>query len=370
MKKVLNIVPYQFLPFFSGGQKLIAQFNEHLGNECSLFVIGTVGNDATLAKKYQFYPLLKKSRLRYMDVTAFFSIRKLIKEAGIDTILIEHPYLGWLGWLLKKATGARLIVHTHNIEYERFRTVGKPWWPLLKWYETTVLRSADFVFCISDEDRQWMISRMQVQPELCAVVPYGIAQEQIPNDKAECKEQVYNRHHIDRSKTLLFFNGLLDYKPNTDALLTIIEKINPLLQQSNLNYHILVAGKRLPASFNELKQWNKENISYAGFVDDIDLYTKAADVLLNPVTSGGGVKTKMIEAIGLNTTVVATETGAVGVNRSSCGSKLKVVADNNWQKFSETAIQTVKEPFFNTPASFFTTYNWKMIIQRVVPFLK
>ena len=94
----------------------------------------------------------------------------------------------------------------------------------------------------------------------------------------------------------------------------------------------------MPESFNELKQWNNVNISYAGFVDDIDFYTKAADVLLNPVTSGGGVKTKMIEALGMNTTVVATATGASGVKKELCGKKLVVVPDNNWQLFVEAVV--------------------------------
>ena len=364
MRKVLNIIPYPFLPYFSGGQKLIAQFNMYLGENCELHVAGTANNEAILVKNYTFYPYLQKSRLRFFDVTAFFRLKKLVESKGIDTIIIEHPYLGWLGWMLKKTTKARLIVHTHNIEYERFRTVGKPWWRILKWYETAVLRSADTVFCISDEDRQWMIDKMQVKAELCKLVPYGITAEALPTDKALCKKQICAQHQIDPSKKILFFNGLLDYKPNTDAVKTIIEKINPLLLKTNLSYHILIAGKRLPESFNELKQWNNVNISYAGFVDDIDFYTKAADVLLNPVVSGGGVKTKMIEALGMNTTVVATTTGASGVKKELCGDKLVVVPDNNWPLFVE-AVVAASTRENHTPEAFYNMYSWKNITRRV-----
>lgn len=364
MRKVLNIVPYPFLPYFSGGQKLIAQFNLHLGEQCELHVAGTANNDAQLAKHYSFYPYLQKSRLRFFDVTAFFRLKKLIQSKGIDTIIIEHPYLGWLGWMLKKTTSARLIVHTHNIEYERFRTVGKAWWKILQRYETMVLRSADTVFCISDEDRQWMIDKMQVKAEKCVLVPYGITAEAVPTDKASCKKQVCEQQHIDPSKKILFFNGLLDYKPNTDAVKTIIEKINPLLLDSNLAYHILIAGKRLPESLNELKPWNNVNISYAGFVDDIDFYTKAADVLLNPVVSGGGVKTKMIEALGMNTTVVATATGASGVKKELCGDKLVIVPDDNWPLFVEAVVAASRQEHV-TPDAFYNMYSWKNITRRV-----
>jgi hypothetical protein len=39
MKKVLAIAPYSYLPYFSGGQKFIALFFEHLGKEVELTVI-------------------------------------------------------------------------------------------------------------------------------------------------------------------------------------------------------------------------------------------------------------------------------------------------------------------------------------------
>lgn len=364
MKKVLTIVPYQFLPYFSGGQKLIAQFNYFLGDVCELHVAGTLDNNSTDINSYCFHPLLKKSRFRYIDLTAYYRLKKLIRNKVIDTVILEHPYLGWLGWLIKKTGPLKLAIHTHNIEYERFRTLGKPWWKILQWYETAVLRSADIVFCISDEDRQWMIDKMQVKAEKCILVPYGITAEAVPTDKAMCKKQVCIQHQIDASKKILFFNGLLDYKPNTDALKAILEEINPLLLQTNLSYHILIAGKRLPESFNELKHWNNVNISYAGFVEDIDFYTKAADVLLNPVTSGGGVKTKMIEALGMNTTVVATATGASGVKKELCGEKLVVVPDDNWQLFVEAVVSATTQEY-TTPDEFYNMYSWKKITQRV-----
>lgn len=370
MKKVLNIVPYPYLPFFSGGQKLIAHFNAYLSEQCVLHVAGTSNNDQSLVTNYSFHPVLGNSKLRYANPFVFYQLKRIINDQEIETVIIEHPYLGWLGWMLKKFCGIKLIVHTHNIEYERFRTIGKPWWPLLKLYEGFVLRMADNVFCISDEDRQWMISKMKVKAGNCTVVPYGIVNDQIPTDRPYCKEQVCIRHDIDKTKTLLFFNGLLDYKPNTDALRTIIADLNPLLLRSNLNYHILVAGKRLPASFDGLKQWNKVNISYAGFVDDIDFYTKAADILLNPVTTGGGVKTKMIEALGLNTSVVATETGAIGVDTTVCGNKLKLVPDGSWDQFVEALVYFTKNPQIKTPDSFYSCYHWQEIIKKVVPFFE
>ena len=61
MKKVLAIAPYPYLPYFSGGQKFIAQFFEYLGKEIDLTVISVAENNFSLAKSYKAMPLLKKS---------------------------------------------------------------------------------------------------------------------------------------------------------------------------------------------------------------------------------------------------------------------------------------------------------------------
>ena len=365
MQKVLNIVPYPFLPYFSGGQKLIAHFNQFLGKKCKLYVAGTSDNIPDGKESYHFLPSLMRSKVRYIDLTAYFRIRKIILANGIDTLIIEHPYLGWLGWMLKSTTSVKLIYHTHNVEFARFRSLGKFWWPLLKIYERMTLGNADIVCCISKEDRNHFIHELKIPTEKCIVVPYGILQQQLPENKSALKAAICNRHGLDPEKQLLFFNGLLDYAPNTQALNNIVEKVNPLLQQSGLAYEILIAGKRLPAYFNELKNLNKENIHYAGFVEDIDAYTAAADLLLNPIMTGGGVKTKVIEAIGLNTSVVSTRSGAIGIDMQLCGDKISIVEDGDWNAFAEKVIAQLKA-HAQTPSVFYEQFYWGNIIDRFV----
>jgi polysaccharide biosynthesis protein PslH len=136
-----------------------------------------------------------------------------------------------------------------------------------------------------------------------------------------------------------------------------------------LHYNILIAGKRLPNEFGELKQWNSEHIFYAGFVEDIDLYSKAADILLNPVNSGGGVKTKMIEALGFNTSVVATETGATGVDKNVCGNKLNIVNDGDWNAFVNSIKTVANAGKTETSAEFYATYNWTSVVTNALKHL-
>jgi len=365
MKKVLVIAPYAYLPFFSGGQKFIAQFLHHLGKETDLTVISVAENDYSLAKHYRTIPLLKKTFARYYDFSLVKKITAIVKKGRFETIIWEHPYYAWLAFRIRKRTGIRTIIHTHNIEYQRFKSTGRWWWPLLKWYEQRCFKKADGIFFITPEDRDFAISQWQIPESKCFDLPFGVDINRYPNDRAQCKAAICRRHNIPEHEKILLFTGLLNYKPNLDALSAILSKINPLLlAQPGFGYKMLICGKGLPEEMNELRVYTGKNIIFAGFVKDIDAYYKAADIFLNPVQSGGGVKTKMMEAIAYGATVISSQTGAAGVDRSICGNKLLVLNDNDWRGFAAKIIETSRKEEQVTPLAYYQKYNWESITRK------
>ena len=50
---------------------------------------------------------------------------------SFGSILTIH----WLAGIIRKRTGIKTILHIHNIEYQRFQSTGKWWWPVLRIYE-------------------------------------------------------------------------------------------------------------------------------------------------------------------------------------------------------------------------------------------
>ena len=82
----------------------------------------------------------------------------------------------------------------------------------------------------------------------------------------------------------------------------------------------------------------------------------AADVFINPVLEGGGVKTKVLEALAAHRTVVSTVSGAIGVDTGICGNKLKIVPDNDWLQFS-ARMQELEDITAPTPSSFLHYHN-------------
>jgi polysaccharide biosynthesis protein PslH len=367
---VLSLVSYKILPAKMGGQKGIALFNEYLSKEVNLTCVTTKNNDIVLAKGYKILNALSASQLRYINVFYFFLIKKVIKENAISHLIIEHPYYGWLGVLLKAFCKVKLTVHSHNIEALRFKSTGKWWWKILWHYEKWTYTKADTVFFITAEDLEYATKYFGIKKEKCTVITYGIEIDKIPtiSEKENARAEICTIHGIATNEKILFFNGTLDYGPNLDAVETILKKINPILvKNNNFIYKIIICGKGLPAIYNELKDYSNKNIIYAGFVNDIKTYFLGADIFINPVIDGGGIKTKLVEALGYNLSVVSTVSGAIGVPLSITENKMKVIEDNYGEQFCEGIISIgISE---NTPKVFFEYFYWGEVVRKGVSFL-
>ena len=367
--KIISIIPYKVFPAKLGGEKGIALFSEYLAQQVSFTAIGTQNNEVLSAKNFTLLNILSNSRIRYANIFLYFTIRKIISQQKATHIIIEHPYFGWLAWLLKKTLSVTWVVHSHNMEYMRSKSMGRWWWKGLKWYEKWVYKKSDINFFISDDDLDHALTILKIDPVKSHSITYGIQVAGIPEDIEYAKKIIREQYDIREEEKILLYNGTLSQKANLDALLVILDFINPLLIEKKVGYKIIICGKGLPDSLNDLKAYAGNNIVYAGFVDDIDIYFKAADIFLNPITSGGGVKTKAIEAIAMNCTLVSTNFGAMGLNRKACGDKLQVVPDNSWNAFAETIIEQVHIES-NTPEAFYDYYYWGNIAKKVASILK
>ena len=148
--KVLSLVSYKFLPPVMGGQKCIAFFNKYLSKQLHLSCITVKANAQPTINEYPVKSIISNHPFRYINPMLFFRLRRIIKQEGFTHLIIEHPYYGWLALLLKWFCKVRLIVHSHNIESDRFKSIGKWWWGILWHYEKLIHRNADLNFFIHD----------------------------------------------------------------------------------------------------------------------------------------------------------------------------------------------------------------------------
>ena len=140
-----------------GGQKGIACFYTAFSNLVPVTIVSTKNNSTPENLNADFLPVINDKKSRYFNPLLFFTLKKIIKENRTTHLIIEHPYMGWLGLLLKWFCKIKLIVHSHNIESLRFKSTGKWWWSILWYYEKIIHRNANINFFITDEDKEYAI---------------------------------------------------------------------------------------------------------------------------------------------------------------------------------------------------------------------
>jgi polysaccharide biosynthesis protein PslH len=366
--KVLGLVTYSILPAKIGGQKDIALFYKYFSREVPFLAVSIRKNDPAFAEGYEMLNILSDGLGRYINPLYFFTLRRIIRQYQVTHLELEHPYYGWMAVLLKWFTGVKLIVHSHNIEGTRFKSLGKWWWKGLWYYEKWTHRRADHSFFKQDDDREYAIRYFGLLPQSCITTTYGIEWNTVPaaQERKAARETLRQQHGIPAHHRLLLFNGAFNYLPNLNGLRNILEKINPELQTiKDFHYTILICGKDIPAG---LAGQSHPNVIFAGFVPDISLYFKGSDVFLNPVVEGGGIKTKLVEALGHNMNAVSSQNGAIGVDPAICNGKL-VITDDALTGFSKAVVEAAWYQADQSPA-YFEHFYWGNIAQKAARFIQ
>lgn len=365
---VLGIASYRIFPAQMGGQKGVAQFYAHLARHTKVVLAVSADNRKTdVDAVHGTHPFLFHHRIGFANLLRVFRLRKLIRQEKIDVICIEHSYLGWLGPLLRWLTKKPFVIHSHHIEAHRFRDMHRALWRWYLPYEKWVHRKADHSFFVTSEDRQWAIGHFGVQAEKCSVVPFGTDPLPLPTpaERAACRGQLLEEHRLRTDTRLFLFNGTLDYLPNTDALRIILTELLGLLHSMRFPFRIFVCGSQMSEKWQRvLKEY--PDIIYKGFVQDISLYNKGTDCLINPVTLGGGIKTSLVEALAANQPCISTETGARGIPREAAGDKLTVVADYDWPAFANAMRVKSAGAGGDVPATFLQMFGWEPIVQKAL----
>jgi glycosyltransferase involved in cell wall biosynthesis len=106
------------------------------------------------------------------------------------------------------------------------------------------------------------------------------------------------------------FVGNFTHAPNVDAALWLAHDIMPRLREHRPGVRLAVAGAYAPAAVRALAA---PEIHVLGHVDDAEALIRRTAVVLAPVRIGGGMRMKVVQAMGLGKAVVTTTRGADGL---------------------------------------------------------
>ncbi len=363
MANILSLVWYKILPASFGGQKGIARFSHYLGIHHKLYLLCSRNNEASGKESFHLINELPDTKWQFIDPTVKKKISTEINKHAITHLLLEHCYHGFFGMQLAKKYHLKLIVHSHNIEYQRFRELRKWWWPLLYLIEKRTHRAADLSLFKTSDDMSRAVREFQLDPEKCMIVPYGIERLLEPTDmeKEQSRKELQRRHGISPGTRIILFNGTLDYEPNALALIHIVNDIIPALEKGTGEpFIVLVTGRIFFKAYKYLNQLAHARYLYAGFVEDVDTYFAGADIFINPLIYGGGVKVKLVEALSFGLPVISYASGAHGVDPGTTAGKLVIIKDSDTGAFADAVISNWDNKN-KLPPEFFSRHSWTAI---------
>ncbi len=366
--RIISVISFPFLPATTGGTICTAGLLKELAEvtEVTAFTVEPYqpGYETQTGKTEMHYVMPFKAS-RYINLLLFFKLKKLAAQKHAQWLLFEQPWFAWLIFLCKWLTPYKIVIRSHNIEYLRFRSLRKWYWQILYMYEKWAYKNADVMIFLTEEDRQIAIHEFDLKPEKTAVIPYGVSLDAIPESTAS--GAIKHRIGLAKNDCMILYYATMSYKPNYDGVVDVVNHVLPLLREKSIKFKLVVCGKNLPSEIKDVLL-TLDDVIYEGFVDDLHAYIDEADVILNPILSGGGIKTKAIDGLARNKIVVSTVTGAAGIIPEVCGKNLLVSPDGNWTDFAQNII-AANNITANIPGQFYEVYGWKSIVSRFMKLL-
>jgi sugar transferase (PEP-CTERM/EpsH1 system associated) len=235
------------------------------------------------------------------------AIDRLFAERSFDVVQLESTLLR----PFRLPTGTTVVLDEHNVDYEVYaRMHASERQPLRRWYYRSQNRRfrryeqrtwQEVSACVMTSDREAEIVRRYAPDTLVATVPNGV-----DVDYFRPADEPVEPHS-------LVFNGVLDYRPNSDGVQFLVDEVLPLLRERWPDVKLTVVGRGSTAAVEALR---RQGVDATGEVPDVRPYLRRAAVVVVPIRMGSGTRLKVVEGLALGKALVSTTVGHEGVDVS------------------------------------------------------
>jgi len=254
-----------------------------------------------------------------------------------DFVIVDFPQM--MGNISNRIlSSGKVILNQHNTEYVALRNITslyKSWFKrfigrvesyrLEKYerclYEKKLIKLFSFV---SLEDKAFFEQRYNLSNTL--LVPVGTEIKRIP--------------FTNKDNFVISYIGKMEYPANAEAVIWFAENVLKQLSNYIPSLKFYAVGKNPPPSVRDLSK-RYSNIIVTGTVESTEEYYQMSDVIVIPLFHGGGVKVKLLEALGYGKFVITTSKGIEGTLFKN-GKEL-IIADTA-NEFIESCIDAYENP--------------------------
>lgn len=239
------------------------------------------------------YRLIKDKYLMGVNKNTARKILTLFEKERYDFIFVDGSLLGSLVEQIKKENAdIEIITFYHNIEYDLIKKLGGIRRVILeraiKYNELLSSKMSDKILLLNKRDMV-LFEKYYGTSSKVYCLPMCIEDRWGYENKQPCL--------FDGDRVKLLFVGA-NYKPNNEGIYWFIKNVMP-----NVNAELCVIGKGMEC-FRDA--WGEKLIKIIGTVDKTDSYYIDADVVIEPIFFGGGMKTKTAEALMFGKMILGT----------------------------------------------------------------
>jgi glycosyltransferase involved in cell wall biosynthesis len=236
-------------------------------------------------------------------------LEELLDANDYDIVLLETLYLTPYVKTIRKRTRAKIIMRSHNLEYEIWERMLKNMRfslakiyliylvKKLKRYELSHLNDYDYLVTVTQRDLSNFV-KLGFKKE-GIVIPIGI----------DSRDYISKAIEIEPHLKISFI-GSLDWMPNMEGISWFIANVWDRLGQEIKHMELHIAGRNTPASF---RRDVRKNMVIHGEVEDANRFISSCQVMIVPLFSGSGMRVKILEAMVLERVVVTTSLGLEGI---------------------------------------------------------
>lgn len=274
-----------------------------------------VNTDVRLVPTLKNFVLSRKPNHaeRFYDKGFAKKLQKVIDDFEPELIQFESVYLTTYLPAVLEHTQAKIALRLHNIEYQIWERLANEATSFKKYYlrdlcsrvkkfEVNAWRQADVLLAITQTDAS--IVRSLTPEKDVWVAPFGI--ELKSGKKRRSEQEQWVGYHI----------GAMDWMPNAEAIHWFLDSVWPSLHKALPDFRFYFAGRNMPGSF---EKYERDGVTCAGEVEDASAFIADKKMLIVPLRSGGGVRIKILEAMGAGKLVLSTAVGMQGIDEAVPG---------------------------------------------------
>jgi glycosyltransferase involved in cell wall biosynthesis len=234
-------------------------------------------------------------------------LAKALQENEYDFIQLEGAYMALYIPVLRKFSKAKIILRSHNIEHQIWERVA---------LHTTNPIKKFFIRQLAKKIKVFEDTTLHMFDAIVAITPDDEVYYKLKNYKGKLTciqagfEDSLIEHPAKKTKSVCFI-GSMQWMPNLEGIEWFLKEVWTLVLKEVPDAKLYIAGKGMDASF---EKWNRPGVVLAGLVPNASDFIQNHNVFVVPLRSGGGMRLKVVEAMGMCMPIVSTTIGAEGIH--------------------------------------------------------